>query len=152
MRPDSDFSPLEPIKRLPRSFRHVFNACVVIGGLVGGGASIGYFLGVQQQRKDSLEEIARLQQAYGQRIDRAAGAVADAAVATTNAAVATTTAAEAVGEAADQVGTAAKTATSAAITAKAAAKATAVVPAPAPATTVNNTIKRANERLQGGRP
>lgn len=143
-RVDSDLAPLEPIKRLPRSIRHFFNACVVIGGLVGGGVSIGYFLGVQQQRRDSLEEIARLQQAYGQRIDRAERAVTDAAKATSSAA-------EAVGEAADQVGAAAKTATTAAITAKAAAKASAAPP-PAPAAAVNSTIKRANEKLQGGRP
>jgi len=143
---DSDLSPLEPTKRLPRSIRNVFNACVVIGGLVGGGVSIGYFVGVQQQRKASLEEIARLQQAYGSRLESAAGAVSDAAKATSSAA-------EAVGEAADQVGAAAKTATTAAITAKAAAKATAApAPAPAPAATVNTTIKRANEKLQGARP
>lgn len=104
---ESDLSPLDPFKRLPRPMRHAFNAIVVIGGLVGGGVSIGYFLGVQQQRQDSLAEIARLQQAYGQRIDRAAGAVTDAAVATTNAA-------EAVGEAAASAATAASAAKTAA--------------------------------------
>ncbi|MGQ3054780.1 MAG: hypothetical protein ACT6S0_23580 [Roseateles sp.] len=145
-RADSDFGPLEPVKRLPRTVRHVFNACVVIGGLVGGGVSIGYFLGVQQQKQDSLAEIARLQEAYGGRLKKAADSV-------TTAAMVTSSAAEAVGEAADQVGAAAKTATTAAITAKAAAKASAVPPpAPAPAAAVNNTIKRANEKLQGGRP
>lgn len=145
-RVDSDFGPLEPVKRLPRTIRHVFNACVVIGGLVGGGVSIGYFLGVQQQKQDSLAEIARLQEAYGGRLKKAADSV-------TTAAMVTSSAAEAVGEAADQVGAAAKTATTAAITAKAAAKASAVPPpAPAPAAAVNQTIKRANEKLQGGRP
>jgi len=113
---DSDLSPLDSIKRLPRPLRHAVNACLVIGGLVGGGVSIGYFLGVQQQRQDSLAEIARLQQAYGQRIDRAAGAVADAAVATTNAA-------EAVGEAAASAATAASAAKTAAAAATATAKA-----------------------------
>ncbi|MGO4608434.1 hypothetical protein AB4142_19055 [Variovorax sp. 2RAF20] len=145
-RADSDFGPLEPVKHLPRTIRHVFNTCVVIGGLVGGGVSIGYFLGVQQQKQDSLAEIARLQVAYGLRLERAADSV-------TTAAKVTSSAAEAVGEAADQVGAAAKTATTAAITAKAAAKASAVPPpVPAPAAAVNNTIKRANEKLQGGRP
>lgn len=145
-RADTDLSPLEPAKNLPRALRHAFNACVVIGGLVGGGVSIGYFLGVQQQKQDSLAEIARLQTAYGQRLERAADTV-------TTAAKVTSSAAEAVGEAADQVGAAAKTATTAAITVKAAAKASAAPPqAPAPAVNVNNAIRRANEKLQGGRP
>lgn len=161
MHSDSDNAPLEDLPRVrpPRQWRRLIETVCVIGSLFLGGFGSGYFWAARnadaqmlRQRSDHLSEIARLQLAWGQRIDRAAGAITDAAVATTNAAVATTSAAEAVGEAADQVGTAAKTAASAAITAKAAAKATGAVPAPGPATTVNNTIKRANEKLQGGRP
>jgi hypothetical protein len=161
MHSDSDSAPLEDLPRVrpPRQWRRLFETLCVIGSLFLGGFGSGYFWSTRnadaqllRQRSDHLAEIERLQQAYGQRIDRAAGAVADAAVATTNAAMATTNAAEAVGEAADQVGTAAKTATSAAITAKAAAKATAAAPVPSSAGAVNSTIKRANERLQGGRP
>jgi hypothetical protein len=161
MHSDSDSIPFEDLPRVrpPRQWRRMFETVCVIGSLFLGGFGSGYFWAARnadaqmlRQRGDHLSEISRLQLAWGQRIDRAAGAVTDAAVATTNAAVATTSAAEAVGEAADQVGTAAKTATSAAITAKAAAKATAAAPAQAPATAVNNTIKRANEKLQGARP
>lgn len=158
MHSDSDSVPLEdsPRVRPPRQWRRLFETMCVVGSLFLGGLGSGYFWAARnaeaqllRQRGDHLSEIARLQLAYGQRIDSAAGAVADAAVATTNAAVATTTAAEAVGEAADQVGTAAKTATSAAITAKAVAKATG---APAPAAVVNNEIRKANQKLQGPRP
>jgi hypothetical protein len=148
-----------PRVRPPRQWRRLFETVCVVGSLFLGGFGSGYFWAARnadaqllRQRGDHLEEIDRLQQAYGQRIDRSAGVVNDAAVAAKNAAVATTSAAEAVGEAADQVGAAAKTATSAAITAKAAAKATTAAPAPMPAGAVNNTIKRANEKLQGGRP
>ena len=158
MHSDSDSVPLEdsPRVRPPRQWRRLFETVCVIGSLFLGGLGSGYFWAARnadaqllRQRSDHLGEIARLQLAYGQRTDRAADAVADAAVATTNAAAATTTAAEAVADAADQVGVAAQTAKTAAITVKAAAKATAG--APAPASTVNNTIKRANEKLQGGR-
>jgi len=158
MHSDSDSAPLEdsPRVRPPRQWRRLFETVCVIGSLFLGGFGSGYFWAARnadaqmlRQRGDHLSEIARLQLAYGQRTDRAADAVADAAVATTNAATATTTAAEAVADAADQVGVAAQTAKTAAITVKAAAKATAA--APAPASAVNNTIKRANEKLQGGR-
>lgn len=111
---ESDLSPLDSIKRLPRPLRHAFNACLVIGGLVGGGGSIGYFLGVQQTRKDALDEISRLQGAYGLRIDRAADAATGAAVAANGAAIAATNAAEAVGEAAVSATTAANAARAAA--------------------------------------
>lgn len=160
MHSDSDNAPLEEMPRVrpPRQWRRLFETVCVIGSLFLGGLGSGYFWAARnaeaqllRQRSDHLGEIERLSHAWGLRVDRAAGAVADAAVATTNAAVATTSAAEAVGEAADQVGIAAKTATSAAITAKAAAKATAAMPASVPATAVNSTIKRANEKLQGGR-
>lgn len=163
----SDFEVVEledlPRVRPPRQWRRLFETVCVVGSLFLGGFGSGYFWMARnadaqllRQRGDHLAEIERLQWAYGQRTNRAADAVANAAVATTNAAMATTSAAEALGEAADQVGTAAKTATSAAITAKAAAKATAkataAVPVPSSAGAVNSTIKRANERLQGGRP
>lgn len=118
--PDSDLAALEPVKRIPKHLRHAFNTCVVLGGLVGGGVSIGYFLGVQQARGDASAEIARLQQAYGARIERAASA-------TNTAAAAVSTAAEAVGEAAASAATAA----TAAKTAAAAVKAT-HPPAPPP--------------------
>ena len=96
---ESDVMPLDAIRRMPRTMRHAFNACVVVGGLFGGGVSIGYFLGVQQTREDGLAEIARLQQAYGRRIDSAASAVASAA--------------ESVGEAANSAASAANAATKA---------------------------------------
>lgn len=110
---DTDLTALEPVKRIPKQLRHAFNTCVVIGGLVGGGVSIGYFLGVQQTKADARAEIERLQSAYGVRLERAASA-------TTNAAEAVSTAAEAVGEAAASAATAA----TAAKTAVAAVKAT----------------------------
>jgi hypothetical protein len=132
---------VSPLKRRWSAFRSFCKDCFVICGFVGGGVSIGYFIGVQQQKQDSLAEIERLQQAYGRRIESAAGAVTDAAKATSSAA-------EAVGDAADQVGAAAQTAKTAAITAKAAAKATG---APAPAAVVNNEIRKANQKLQGPR-
>ena len=161
MHSDFEVVELEHLPRVspPRQWRRLFETVCVVGSLFLGGFGSGYFWMARnadaqllRQRSDHLGEISRLQEAYGLRIDRSAGEVADAAAAAKNAAVATTNAAEAVGEAADQVGAAAKTATSAAITAKAAAKATAAAPAPVPAGAVNNTIKRANEKLQGGRP
>lgn len=111
---ESDLVALEPLRRIPRALRHIFNACVVVGGLVGGGVSVGYFLGAQQERSDALAEIQRLQEAYGVRIERAA-------TATTSAAVAVTTAAEVVGEAAADAATAATAARTAAAAAKSAA-------------------------------
>jgi hypothetical protein len=161
MQVDFEIAGLDDVPRVrpPRQWRRLFETVCVVGSLFLGGFGSGYFWAARnadaqllRQRSDHLGEIDRLQQAYGQRIDRSAGAVTDAAMAVKDAAVATTNAAESVGEAADQVGAAAKTATSAAVTAKAAAKATATVPAAVPAGAVNNTIKRANEKLQGGRP
>lgn len=116
---ESDLMALEPVSRIPKQLRHAFNTCVVLGGLVGGGVSIGYFIGVQQARSDARAEIDRLQLAYGVRIERAASA-------TTNAAAAVSTAAEAVGEAAASAATAA----TAAKTAVAAVKATHPPPSP----------------------
>jgi len=143
---DSDTMPLEPLKRVSRSVRHVFNACVVIGGLVGGGVSIGYFIGVQQQKQDSLAEIDRLQHAWGLRIGKASAAVEDAATAASNAA-------EVVGEVAGRVDAAATKADKAAKAAvvQAAKVAKSMPPAPPAAVqpeVVNREIRRANEKLK----
>lgn len=138
---DSDMMPLEPIKRVTSFLRHIFNACVVIGGLVGGGVSIGYFVGIEQQKRASLEEIERLQKAYGQRIDRASDAVVDAAGATKDAA-------EAVGEIAGRVDAAASKADKAARLAAARTQGGAERPAAVQPEVVNREIRRANERLK----
>lgn len=143
---DSDTMPLEPIKRVSRSLRNIFNACAVIGGLVGGGVSIGYFIGVQQQKKDSLAEIDRLMHVWGIRIDRASAAVEDAATAASNAA-------EAVGEVAGRVDAAADKADKAAKAAvvQAAKVAKSAPPAPPAAVqpeVVNREIRKANEKLK----
>lgn len=97
---ESDLGALEP-HAIRNTARRWFAMFVVMGGLAGGGAGLGYFFGVQQTRQDSLAEIERLQQAYGVRIESAASAA-------TNAAEAATTAAEAVGEAAKEAKTAAE--------------------------------------------
>lgn len=112
---DSDLAGLEPHKSLGRSARKWFESAVVMLGLLGGGAGMGYWAGVQQTRQDSLAEITRLQQAYGSRIDTAATAATSAAAAATNAA-------EAVGEAAQSATTAANAAKSAAEAAKSSKK------------------------------
>lgn len=83
---DSDLSALEPAKRMPRAIRKAFEAVAVLGGLVGGGAAVGYWAGVQQERADRIAEIERLQQAYDRRLDTLSGRVGVAAQAATAAA------------------------------------------------------------------
>ncbi len=125
--------------------RAVIAGSAMLLGMVGGGAGIGYWAGVErmrgmlaEDRQDHLDEIARLQEANRIALGALSGRVAHAADLTA--------------AAADTAATAAETAQAAAATAGKAARA-AGVPAAVPEherKAINNTIQRANERIKGG--
>lgn len=117
-KPDSDVAPLEhqPRLRVPRPWRRWAENAFVIGSIFSGGFGIGAVYTsrlndseVARVRRDSLDEIARLQQAYGVRLESAASTVTSAATTAANAA--------------EQASDAAISVTSAANTAKSAAEA-----------------------------
>lgn len=152
---DSDLSPLDSVKRLPRPIRHVFNACVVIGGLAGGGAVLGFSAATWFDRAAHVAEIERLQAAHKVALDvvlpQAEACTRNAASATANA----TAAVSAAGDVVDKVDAAADKADKAAVKADKAARAAAVraITAPVPSVAVqpeivNREIRRANERLK----
>ena len=89
---DTEMSPLDAEAEVPaahkyrRILRDVLVPTVVVLGLTGGGASVGWFLGAQQARADHLAEIARLQFAHevalrsiGYSMENAASSVSEAA-------------------------------------------------------------------------
>ena len=142
--PEGALSPASPARR----FRYVdvLHNLVVIGGLVGGGMSLGYYFGVQSTREDALAEIERLQYTHSEALSVLARATGRAASKAELAADQVGAAAEAVGEVTAKVDAAAKTASLAASTAATAAKSTGAAVAP-----VNRAIREANEQLQGVR-
>ncbi|MDT0140835.1 hypothetical protein [Acidovorax sp. PRC11] len=127
--------------------RAVIAGSAMLLGMVGGGAGIGYWAGVErmrgmlaEDRQDHLDEIARLQEANRTALDALSGRVARAADRSL--------------AAADTATTAAETAQAAAATAGKAAKA-AGVPAAVPEherKAINTTIQRANERIRKETP
>ncbi len=127
------------------TFTYILHTAIVVGGLLGGGISVGYYFGMQSQRDDSLAEIARLQQSHYAALDALAGRQARTAARLDTAA---TTLSEAAGTAA----VAAETAQAAAATAGKAAKA-AGVPAAAieqDRKAINSAIGKANARIGEG--
>ena len=67
------------VKTARRWLSSVWAFVVIFGCVLGGGASMGYWLGVNDERERSLEEIARLQLAYGMRLGTISEKAADAA-------------------------------------------------------------------------
>lgn len=64
---ETDFAALvgmAPDRRRVRLVRDAVIAFAVLVGAVGGGASIGFFLGAQQERRDTQAEITRMQEAH----------------------------------------------------------------------------------------
>lgn len=138
--PNTDYSALECAPSGSRRSRWVYitHQAIVLGGLLGGGMSIGYFAGVQTTREASSQEIGRLQLNHQAALDAITGRQVRAASRIT--------------EAADTAAAAAETAQVAAATAGKAAKA-AGVPAAAleqDRKAINSTINRANEKIREG--
>lgn len=137
--PNTDYSALECAPSGSRRARWVYamHQAIVLGGLLGGGMSIGYFAGVQTTREAANQEVGRLQLNHQAALDAITGRQVRAAY-TLEAAAGTAAAA-------------AETAQAAATTAGKAAKA-AGVPAAAlehDRKSINTTIQRANGRLAG---
>ncbi|WCM88857.1 hypothetical protein [Acidovorax sp. NCPPB 3576] len=145
--PNTDYSALECAPSGSRRARwvYVMHQAIVIGGMLGGGMSVGYFAGVQTTREDANAEIERLQGTHKQALEVIAGRQASTAVKLAAVADTAATAAETAKDAAD-------TAATAATTAGKAAKA-AGVPAAAlenDRKAINTTITRANQRIKEG--
>lgn len=137
--PNTDHSALGCASTNSRRARwvSVMHQAIVLGGLLGGGMSIGYFAGVQTTREAALEEIGRLQLNHQTALGLISGRQLRAA--------------HTLEAAADTAAAAAETAQGAAAIADKAAKA-AGVPAAAierDRQAINSTIRRANERLAG---
>jgi hypothetical protein len=116
---DSDRAALEilPRVRQPRQWRRFFETVGVVGSLFLGGFGSGYFWAARtaeaqmtRQRDDHLAEIARLREAFGERLFSLTGRV-------NRAADTAASAAQTAGEAASTAQTAAQTANQAAKTA-----------------------------------
>lgn len=131
--------------------RLTVESLLVVGGLAGGGATLGFYAATQIERTAHIAEIDRLQAANKIAMDAVISKVERA---TESAATATASAADAaatIGDVADKVDAAASKADKAA---KLAAAKAAVVksPAPPPAAAqpdvVNLEIRRANERMK----
>ena len=67
------------VKSARRILSSVWSFVVIFGCVLWGGASMGYWLGVNDERERSLEEVARLQLAYGTRLGTISEKAADAA-------------------------------------------------------------------------
>ena len=67
------------VKSARRILSSVWAFVVIFGCVLWGGASMGYWLGVNDERERSLEEVARLQLAYGMRLGTISEKAADAA-------------------------------------------------------------------------
>ncbi len=90
---DSDTAPLEhqPRLRVPPAWRRLAENAFVIGSIFLGGFGTGFVYSsrlndfeVPRLRQDSLDEIARLQLAYGVRLESATTAVTSAATTAAN--------------------------------------------------------------------
>lgn len=87
MASDTDNAPLEcqPRVKVPRPWRRHLETVFVIATLFGGGFGLGFVYAsrvddaeMARTRSDHQEEIARLQEAYGGRLNALAGRVSDA--------------------------------------------------------------------------
>ena len=131
---------------------YFMHQAVILGGLLGGGMSLGYYAGVQSTREDASAEIERLQRTHQAVLDVISGrqvrtAERLEATASTVSEVATT-----VSEVASTAAAASETAQAAATTAGKAAKA-AGVPAASieqDRKAINNAIGKANARIGEG--
>lgn len=137
--PNTDYTALECAPSGSRRARWVYilHQAIVLGGLLGGGMSIGYFAGVQTTREAAIEELGRLQHNHQTALDLISGRQGRAA--------------DKLEAAADTAAAAAETAQGAATIAGKVAKA-AGVPAAAierDRKAINSTIQRANERIAG---
>lgn len=137
--PNTEYSALECAPSGSRRARwvYVMHQAIVLGGLLGGGMSIGYFAGVQTTREAANQEVARLQMNHQAALYAISGRQVRAA--------------DTLAQAAGTVAAAAETAQGAAAIAGKAAKA-AGVPASVlehDRKALNATIQRANERLAG---
>lgn len=140
--------------------KRFFETIMVLTGLVGGGAALGYYACQQTERANHLEEIARLQEAnkvameyllkQAESATKTAGQAATSANAAVGTAAATTAA---VAEVVEKVDKAADKADKAAKVAAAKAKPVVIVP-PSPPTAavqadvVNREIRKANEKIK----
>jgi hypothetical protein len=137
--------------------RRAFESLMVLGGLAGGGMALGYYAAVQVERASHVQEIARLQAAYGVTIEALTKRLDATADRTAKAATKVDAAANTVGDVVDKVDAAAskadRAARAAVTTAAKAAAVTKQTPAPSVAVqpeVVNREIRRANERIGQG--
>ena len=119
MHSESDNVPLDELPRVrpPRQWRRLFETFAVVGSLFLGGFGSGFFWATRnaeahsaRQREDHLAEIARLREAYSDRLSSLTGRVNQAADTAASAA-------QTAGEAASAAQTAAQTVNQAARTA-----------------------------------
>ncbi|MNU33577.1 hypothetical protein D3C71_221400 [compost metagenome] len=139
------------VRKLPlrTHLKRGFESLMVLSGLAGGGAFVGFYAAQQLERTNHLAEITRLQASHKVAIDAVLGqaqmCVATARQATGSAVEATA----AVNEAADKAAEAASKADKAAK--KAAVVASKATPPPAASVqpeVVNREIRKANEKLR----
>lgn len=131
--------------------RRTIETLLVVGGLAGGGATLGFYAATQIERTAHIAEIDRLQAANKIAMDAVLRQVERATESAATASASAADAAATIGDVADKVDAAASKADKAAKLA--AAKAVvAKAPAPPPAAVqpdvVNLEIRRANERIK----
>lgn len=130
--------------------RRTVESLLVVGGLAGGGATLGFYAATQIERTAHTAEIERMQAANKIAMDAVLSKVA---LVTERAATASASAADAaatIGDVADKVDAAANKADKAAklAAAKVAVKAPILPPAAVQPDVVNSEIRRANERMK----
>lgn len=140
--PDPQHTDHSRPRRWRRVVRDALTGLFVFCGLAGGGASVGYFVGVYQARADHLAELERLQQSHKAALEAITGQVREAATTVTEAASTVTDVASTVDAAVQRADGAAAAAKSAAQNANKAASRPIV-----PSATVNQEIREANKRI-----